>query len=57
MHNHTLTDLAPLNNLLLCIVYTVPAVVLSSALLTFFAYWLLIGRHASKTPDTTQEND
>ena len=52
-------DLTALNNLLLVIVYTVPAVVLSSALLTFLAYWLLIGRHAPKTPAErdTQEND
>ena len=50
-------DLTALNNMLLCIVYTVPAAVLSSALLTFFAYWLLIGRHASETLNTTQENE
>lgn len=38
-----------LNNLLLAVVSTIPIAVFSTALLTFLAYWLFIGRHAAKT--------
>jgi len=51
-----MNEFIALNRLLLSIVEVVPAIVLSSALLTLLAYWSFIGRHASKeTPDKEAE--
>lgn len=44
-----MNGLIALNNLLLVVVSTVPAIVFSTALLTFLAYWFFIGRHSPKT--------
>lgn len=51
-----MNEFIALNRLLLSIVEAVPAIVLSSALLTLLAYWFFIGRHASKeTPEHEAE--
>ena len=44
-----MNEFIALNRLLLSIVEAVPAIVLSTALLTLLAYWFLIGRHVGNT--------
>lgn len=50
-----MNGLIELNRLILAIIYTVPAIALSTAMATFLAYWFFIGRHVNKATEKEVE--